>query len=144
MKDLKFHYTRLRDEISYESNLIVQRTSWLVASQAFFFATLALGLDRSVTELDLTASIFFPVIPIVAILVCVFTSLSVLAAISMANKHFDRIQQFVTEHDDFADVWEKPNTAQSILGLLSAVGLPWVFIIVWGYFLFDPGQTLLK
>ncbi|MEM7083131.1 MAG: hypothetical protein AAF465_10385 [Pseudomonadota bacterium] len=135
---LEFQFVRLREEISYEANLIVQRTSWFVGAQAFFFASLAVGLDPTATERTVKVSLLFPLIPYLSIMVCILTILSVSAAVASATVYRDRLEDFVQEHREFEFLWRKPPKLIYHFGLLSTQVLPFVFLAAWIYLLFSP------
>src|SRR5437868_15278785 len=81
-------YQLFRGRIEHEDNLIVQRLSWLVASQAFLFTAYAITTN-GVTSLDPKISgryyeqavLLFRLIPTVAISVAVLIDISILAAL---------------------------------------------------------------
>jgi hypothetical protein len=133
-----FVFSRLREEITYEANLIVQRTSWFVGSQAFFFASLAIGMDQTVTPKDLTTSVYFPLIPILSFIVCTLTILSVHAAAASASVYRERLDTFVNKNREYEHLWRKPTKMVYHLGLLSTQFLPIVFLIAWFYILILP------
>lgn len=69
------YYNLFRNRIEHEDNLIVQRLSWLVASQSFLFTAYAItvnglsSLPPSVASLLVTQErLFFRLIPAIGIL----------------------------------------------------------------------------
>jgi hypothetical protein len=139
-----FQFTCLRNEITYEANLIVQRTSWFVGSQAFFFASLAIGIDKNASPASLDTSVYFPLIPLLSFIVCALTIASVNAAAAAASVYRDRLDQFVSEHKEYEILWRKPSKMIYHLGLLSTQFLPIVFLIAWFYILISPVLVKLQ
>jgi len=124
-------YQLLRDELSYEANLITLRTSWFVASQAFFFTSLAIALNRSPNvTFALENSVLFPLVPWVSLIVCGATFLAVLSGICSANKVRAKIKELAPNNQLAAQF---PQRGFLIItgGLLPSFGLPVVFAICW-------------
>src|SRR6266446_4154331 len=84
------YYNVVRTRIEHEDNLIVQRLSWLVASQSFLFTAYAIvtnGLasqppQPSCIHFSDQLQLLFQLIPIVGTLTCVLIYVSVLAAVA--------------------------------------------------------------
>lgn len=132
----KYHFDRLRAEISYEANLIVQRTSWFVTAQAFFFGSLGIGLDRSPdVKLSLIHSVYYPLIPILALAVSIFIMLSVWAAIVSANDTRYSLTSFLDNHPEFRDFTKRRSRWVISTGLASTAAIPILFIVAWLYVL---------
>ena len=132
---LDFQFEQLRKELTFEADLIARRTSWFIAAQAFFFASLAIGIDPGNETHTLGSSLYFPLIPILSIIVCGLTILSVHAAATTAAVYRDRLNAFVDENQSYANLWRKPSRPVFRLGLLSTQVLPYVFLLAWLYIL---------
>jgi hypothetical protein len=136
----RYHFGRLRDEIGYEANLIVQRTSWFVTAQAFFFGGLATGLDRTDgVRFALTNSVYFPLIPWLAIAVSALTLVSVLAAIASAQRSRSALLNLISQLDGFDDFVGRSRTWIRIAGMATSIALPLIFILAWGWMLATSG-----
>ena len=121
----------LRAELTYEANLIAHRTSWFVASQAFFFTSVAAALDRTPgVPFTLKNSLLFPLIPQVALIVCLVILASVLAAIFSADQVRVTLIGLGTLHP-LAKSFVTRNKWIIIGGLLPSFILPIVFAIAW-------------
>ncbi|MDH3282609.1 MAG: hypothetical protein OEQ18_15990 [Gammaproteobacteria bacterium] len=70
-------YRYIRSEIQFEINLINARVNWLIASQAFLFVSLAAGAQGS----SAASSMFFPFVPHLGIVLCVFVLVAISAAV---------------------------------------------------------------
>lgn len=138
---LDFQFQALRTEISFEANLIVQRTSWFVAAQAFFFASLAIDPKVPAAAVGATKILYFPhpMIPFLALIISVLTAISVHAAVSAARIYRERLNKFVETHKEYESLWKKPPRMLQKLAMPSVLSLPYVFLIAWAYLLFCPG-----
>ena len=132
------YYNLIRERIEHEDNLIVQRLSWLVASQSFLFTAYAIVTNGLTTQPPQPACIhfsdqlqlLFQLIPVVGTLTCVLIYVSVLAAVAtmrrLRNLYHSR---FGTEDPNLPPV--QTNAPVRIFGYSAPVLLPLVFIIVW-------------
>lgn len=119
-------YKLLRDELTYEANLITQRTTWFVASQAFFFTSLAIALNRSENvTFALENSLLFPMIPVVSLIVCITTFIAILAGNSAANK----------VRAQLGPPFPKRRRLIVVFGLLPSFVLPIAFALCWIFIL---------
>lgn len=135
-----FTFQALRSEITYEANLIVQRTSWFVASQAFFFSSLAIDPIVKTRTSNSSGILYFPypIVPVLALAVCVLTIVSVHAAAAAAAVYRNRLNTFVADNDAYALLWKKPSKRIYVFGLASTLILPYVFLAAWGYIIVQP------
>src|ERR1043166_1349351 len=82
------HYRLIRERIEHEDNLVVQRLSWLVASQSFLFTAYAIVLN-GLTGAPSPAAVTLMhqqtrlsrLIPLVGILTCALIYVSIVAAV---------------------------------------------------------------
>ena len=128
-------YRLFRDRIEHEDNLIVQRLSWLVASQAFLFTAYAIttnglnALDPKLAGRYLEqAALLFRLIPTVAISVAVLIDISILAALR-AIRQMRRLYQTKAISPDLPPIQTSATTR--LLGLSAPLLLPLLFISVW-------------
>jgi hypothetical protein len=125
----------LRAEISYEVNLITQRTSLFVGSQAFFFTSLGIALNRSAgTELSLRNSLLFPLIPWVALVVCLVTLVAVVTgfwAALQARAALIRLRNV----SDLAAFFPYRSWTVILGGMLPSISLPILFGVAWLFIL---------
>ena len=128
-------YRLFRDRIEHEDNLIVQRLSWLVASQAFLFTAYAIttnglnSLDPKLAGRFLEqATLLFRLIPTVAISVAVLIDISILAALR-AIRQIRRLYQTKSISPDLPPIQTSATTR--LLGLSAPLLLPLLFVSVW-------------
>jgi len=131
-------YQLFRSRIEHEDNLIMQRLSWLMASQSFLFTAYAIvtnGLSSSpatggnvfVSHLTVLSHI----IPVVALLNSLLILISILAALkAILHLRTQYLRQPVLE-----TVALQTPPLTRILGLSAPVLLPLLFIAVWLYLL---------
>jgi hypothetical protein len=132
------YYQVIRGRIEHEDNLVMQRLSWMVASQSFLFTAYAIvlnGLNSLPTAgeppqfLD-QQILMFHLVPVVAILTCVLIYISILAALkSMANLRRLYRSRFGEENEDLPDI--QPATSIRTAGSSAPTVLPLVFTAVW-------------
>lgn len=131
------YYNVVRARIEHEDNLIVQRLSWLVASQSFFFTAYAIVTNGLATQPQSIRSHFmeqlellFRLIPIVGALTCVLIYVSILAAVVSMNRLRDSYRsRFPEDEKAMPPIMTRPPIR--IFGHSAAVLLPLVFITVW-------------
>ena len=138
-------YKLFRDRIEHEDNLIVQRLSWLMASQAFLFTAYAITTN-GLTSLDPKmagryldqATLLFRLIPTVAISVAVLIDISILAALR-AIRQIRRLYQAKSIPSEIPPLQTAATTR--LLGLSAPLLLPLLFISVWLVLLINgPGR----
>ncbi|HTS18912.1 MAG TPA: hypothetical protein VMP11_15170 [Verrucomicrobiae bacterium] len=133
------YYSVIRSRIEHEDSLVVQRLSWLVASQSFLFTADAIvtnglatqpvlqpGGARFLTQLQL----LYQLIPVVGMLTSALIYVSILAAIT-AMRHLRN-----SYHSRFPDDEKGPPSIMTrapvrLFGHSAAVLLPLVFITIW-------------
>ena len=130
-------YRLIRSRLEHEDSLISQRLSWLVASQSFLFSAYAIVLNGLDTGTSSTLAmvmqqrqLLFRLIPLVAVLTCVFIYPSILAAvraIAMLRALY-RTQVMETEQTlpPIQTGWFTRG-----MGLLAPLLLPVMFACVW-------------
>ena len=138
-------YKLFRARVEHEDNLIVQRLSWLVASQAFLFSAYAITTN-GLTNLDPKAAgkyiehatLLFRLIPTVAISVAVLIDISILAALR-AIRQIRRIYSTKPISPDLPPIQTSATTR--LLGLSAPLLLPLLFVSVWLVLLINgPGR----
>lgn len=140
------YYKLVRERIEHEDNLIVQRLSWLVASQSFLFTAYAIALNGLTNPPQAAMRTFmeqqhllFRLIPVVAILTCALIYISILAAVRAIGtlRHSYR-SRFGQEEHDLPGI--QTNALTRCLGTVAPALLPLVFIVVW-LFLWTRGMN---
>lgn len=128
-------YKLFRERIEHEDNLIVQRLSWLVASQAFLFTAYAIttnGLSavdpRVASVYQEQVGLLFRLIPTVAISVALLIDVSILAALR-AIRQLRRLYQVRATSVDMPPIQTGATTR--LLGLSAPLLLPVLFVSVW-------------
>jgi hypothetical protein len=128
-------YRLFRARIEHEDNLIIQRLSWLVASQAFLFTAYAIttnglnGIDPKIGGRFLEqAGLLFRLIPTVAISVALLIYISILAALR-AIRQIRRLYQAKAIPPDLPPIQTAATTR--LLGLSAPLLLPLLFVSVW-------------
>jgi hypothetical protein len=138
-------YRLFRDRIEHEDNLIIQRLSWLVASQSFLFTAYAITTN-ALTNLDPKATgrfveqagLLFRLLPTVAICVALLIYISILAALR-AIRQIRRIYQSRPAPADLPPIQTAATTR--LLGLSAPLLLPLLFVSVWLVLLMNgPGR----
>jgi hypothetical protein len=136
-------YRLFRGRIEHEDNLIMQRLSWLVASQSFLFTAYAIttnGLSESKAAggfLEQSA-LLFRLIPTVAICVALLIYISILAALR-AIRQIRRLYQARSVPPELPPIQTAATTR--LLGLSAPLLLPLLFVSVWLVLLLNgPGR----
>lgn len=132
-------YHVFRNRIEHEDNLIVQRLSWLVASQSFLFTAYAIvtnGLATSpgkiVNSFINHLSALVKIIPVVALLNSILIAASIIAALIAINQlRCGYRKQGAT----LGTLPLQTSRVARVLGLAAPVVLPLVFFVVWLYLL---------
>jgi hypothetical protein len=130
-------YRAIRAEIQFELTLINARVNWLVASQAFLFVPLTVGTRGSA----LADSLFYPLIPLLGIILCLLVLLATLAAVWRSRQWRAKGEQGayrgLGEEGRFSVV--APRTpAIPALGLAGSLGVPVVLALTWLYLMIAP------
>ncbi len=133
------YYNVIRSRIEHEDNLVVQRLSWLVASQSFLFTAYAIvtnglasqpvlqpGCARFLGQLQLLDQL----IPIVGTMTSVLIYVSILAAVaSMRQLRNSYRSRFPDDEKGVPSIMTQPPIR--LFGHSAAVLLPLVFITIW-------------
>ena len=128
-------YQLFRGRVEHEDNLIIQRLSWLVASQSFLFTAYAIttnGLSNVEPKLAgrflEQAELLFRLIPTVAIGVALLIYISILAALR-AIRQIRRLYQANSLPAELPPIQTSATTR--LLGLSAPLLLPLLFVSVW-------------
>ena len=129
------YYQIIRSQIEHEDNLINQRLSWFVASQAFLFSAYAILLNApSQVRLQNFATqqeILFSLIPLVAIGASILTYITVIAAM-LATANLRRLLKTHMNEKDSALLPPVQGYRQTLLlGQASPILMPFLFMISW-------------
>ena len=134
-------YRVFRDRIEHEDNLIIQRLSWLVASQSFLFTAYAITTN-GLSSLDPKlagrfveqAGLLFRLIPTVAIGVALLIYISILAALK-AIRQIRYLYKLSALPSELPPIQTAATTR--LLGLFAPLLLPLLFVSVWLVLLFN-------
>jgi hypothetical protein len=132
-------YQVFRNRIEHEDSFIVQRLSWLMASQSFLFTADAIvtngmtaapktGGNLYVSHLDALARI----IPSVALMSCLLIALSIFGALKAIR---ELREQYEKESPRLEAIPLQTSRVARRLGVSAPILLPPLFISVWLYFL---------
>lgn len=138
-------YRLFRGRIEHEDNLIMQRLSWLVASQSFLFTAYAITTNGLSSLEPKTAggfleqsALLFRLIPTVAIFVALLIYISILAALR-AIRQIRRLYQAKSLPPHLPPIQTAATTR--LLGLSAPLLLPLLFVSVWLVLLLNgPGR----
>ena len=132
------YYQLVRSRIEHEDNLVVQRLSWMVASQSFLFTAYAIVLNglNSLPPSPVPPPfmnqqvLVLRMLPVVGILTCVLIYVSILAAVkSMARLRHMYHSRFGSEDKDLPSI--QPRCVVRLLGSAAPLLLPPIFTVVW-------------
>ena len=132
-------YQVFRNRIEHEDNLVMQRLSWLMASQSFLFTAYAIVTNGMTTSPASGGNVFVNhlltlarIIPVVALLNSLLIAISILAALKAVRelRHGYRRQP-----DTLEAIPLQTSKSARVLGLSAPVLLPLLFLAVWLYLL---------
>jgi hypothetical protein len=133
-------YQLFRNRIEHEDNLIMQRLSWLMASQSFLFTAYAIVTNgMSISPTAAAANVFAnhlstlgQIIPIVALLNSLLIFVSILAALKAIRELRRGYQQ---RPGALEIIPLQTSRVARVLGLSAPVLLPPLFLAVWLFLL---------
>jgi hypothetical protein len=132
-------YQLFRSRIEHEDNLIMQRLSWLMASQSFLFTAYAIVTNGLSTSIGGSGNVYVnrltvlvEIIPVVALL----NSLLILVSIAGALK---AVRELRCRYRQQAEILEllplQTSRVARVLGLSAPIILPLLFLTVWLFLL---------
>lgn len=131
-------YQLFRSRIEHEDNLIMQRLSWLMASQSFLFTAYAIVTNGLTNPAAPGATLFVNhlrtlsrIIPVVALL----NSLLILISILAALKAILHLRNEYRRQPILETIALQTPPLTRVLGLAAPVLLPLLFLAVWLYLL---------
>ena len=134
-------YQIFRNRIEHEDNLIMQRLSWLMASQSFLFTAYAIVTNGLTTSPTTGGNVFVShllvlarIIPVVALLNSLLIFVSITAALK-AIRELRRAYQHQSEMLETISL--QTSKSARVLGLSAPVLLPLLFLAVWLFLLFQ-------
>lgn len=134
-------YRHIRSEIQYEHSLMNARVNWLIASQAFLFVPLAIGIDPRQPPRSIAHSLLFPFIPYLGLVLCLLALIGIVAAVWRVENWRRKMARGGYggdgEHDTFSII-QSSQPAVVIMGYCSAVGIPLVLAAAWVILRFFP------
>lgn len=132
-------YQVFRNRIEHEDNLIIQRLSWLMASQSFLFTAYAIVTNGLTGSLASSANILVhrlltleQIIPIVALLNSLLIAFSIFAALIAINQLRYGYKKRTAA---LRTLPLQTSRAPRVMGLAAPVLLPLLFFAVWLYLL---------
>jgi hypothetical protein len=124
-------YVFLREEIRHQHNLINQRLSWLVSSQAFLLTAFAISLNSPVQskfpDYEKLSIALVNLLPVAGVLTCFLGWLTVWAAILQLRKVREDLGNKCPQH--FPAV--RTSLAIRRMGLSGPCFIPLLFLAVW-------------
>jgi hypothetical protein len=121
----------LRRRIEHEDNLVNQRLSWLVASQAFMLTAFAILLNAPLTSLGPASyaanQLIVSLLPYAAI-ACVIIIWVTLAGAILSMKLLRAQAAAITLPNDIPV--QSPAAIRG-LGLVAPIGIPCIFLVLW-------------
>ena len=133
------YYNLIRSRIEHEDNLVVQRLSWLVASQSFLFTAYAIVTNGLATQPVLQPGgarflaqlqRLYQLIPVVGTLTSILIYVSILAAVaSMRRLRNSYRSRFPDDEKGIPSIMT--HAPIRLFGDTAAVILPLVFITIW-------------
>lgn len=130
-------YGAIRAEIHFELSLVNARVNWLVASQAFLFVPLTIGTRGA----SLGESLFFPIVPLLGLALCLLVLVSIVAAVWRSRQWRAKCQQGAYSgagaHHEFSIVVPKTPLIPA-MGLVGGIGVPLVLAATWMAILLAP------
>ena len=121
-------YKHIRSEIQHEQSLMNVRVNWLIASQAFLFVPLAIGIDPRQSPRSVAHSLFFPFIPYLGMVLCTLALVGIIAAVwrveSWKPKAVYCDDGGEGEHDTFSMVLNPSSQRLSLRGIAPLSGIP--------------------
>jgi hypothetical protein len=132
-------YQIFRNRIEHEDNLIMQRLSWLMASQSFLFTAYAIVTNGMTTSPATGGNMFVNhlltlarIIPVVALLNSLLILVSILAALKAIRELRDEYQR---QPEILETIPLQTSKSARTLGLSAPVLLPLLFLAVWLFLL---------
>ena len=126
-------YRTIRDQIQHEDNLIVQRLSWLMAAQSFFFTGYAIIANATPQArnplLAKQQDLLFNIIPGVACISDILIYCSVIAGVLALYRLRKAYATHVSSIGGFPEIQGSQLTRW--LGIAFPILLPLVFLIAW-------------
>ena len=127
----------IRSELQFELSLINARVNWLVTSQAFLFVPLTLGAGDG----GIGASVYYPLIPVLGVLICLLVLVSVIAAVWRSHQWRTKSQQGAYSGAESADTFDIILPHRPIIprmGMIGGLGVPLILVGVWTWLLIAP------
>jgi hypothetical protein len=130
-------YQFYRAEVKHEDDLIGQRISWFMASQAFLLTALAIAHKGETAMPSGKNNPFFPMVPIVALVASILIFAGVIAG-TVALAHWrTKLRRLVSEYPELPYVrnepWIVPAAWSAPLIIPLAFISAWVYLLAHGY-----------
>lgn len=129
-------YQIFRGRIEHEDNLVMQRLSWLMASQSFLFTAYAIVTNALGSAIGSNSPIIFVrrllalerIVPIVAMLNSLLIFMSIVAALKAIR---ELRWKYHNQPGHFEMLSLQTSRITRVLGFTAPVILPLVFLAVW-------------
>lgn len=132
-------YKFVREEIKQEYTLMAARKNWLMIPQTFLFTALVLGMQRNKPFL-LINSVYYPLIPIIGILLLIIPQLGICGALRRIKSWRDKqvliereIKSLASEDENFYLQENQP--IAHLLGIANSILITPIFLFSWLYIL---------
>jgi hypothetical protein len=132
-------YKFVREEIKQEYTLMTARKNWLMIPQTFLFTALVLGIGKN-QPFKLIHSVYYPLIPIIGIVLLVIPQLGICAALrrikSWKNKQRlieSDIKKLSSENKNYYLQDNQP--ISNLLGIVNYILITPIFLFSWLYIL---------
>jgi hypothetical protein len=127
-------YKAVRDEIAHEDNLVGNRLSWFIGSQAFLLSALAIAhTSKDVTMPNLHNDFYFPLVPLLAIASCILILLGIIGGAVAIRRWHRQLGQMIRKDPNLPAIGHDGWIMR--FGWSAPLLLPVVFLIAWSYLL---------
>jgi hypothetical protein len=133
-------YQLFRGRIEHEDNLVMQRLSWLMASQSFLFTAYAIVTNALTNSMTNNRGMLFvgrlsaleDLIPIVSLMNSLLIFVSILAALKAIR---ELRREYRNQVGNLEGLALQTSRMTRVLGFSAPVVLPLVFVMVWLFLL---------
>lgn len=140
-------YKFVREEIKLEYTLMTARKNWLMIPQTFLFTALVLGIQKN-QPFQLITSVYYPLIPVIGILLLIVPQLGICAALRRIRSWRDKQKSIESEiknlcSEDKIYYLQENQPIVHLLGIVNAVFITPIFLFSWLYILgFDFSSAI--
>lgn len=132
-------YKFVREEIKQEYTLMTARKNWLMIPQTFLFTALVLGMRRN-QPFQLINSVYYPLIPVIGILLLIVPQLGICAALRRIRSWRDKQKLIESDIKTLCSEEKKYYLQENqplvhLLGIVNAIFITPIFLFSWLYIL---------